>query len=60
MKRVPSVGEIVTLKGIRGQIRLLYKNAPHIAAIVFPQDIGYCKGRKYDDWAINKTKAVKA
>lgn len=49
-----AIGKIVKYRGIRGQIRLIYKDAPYVAVITFPQDVEGNKSRHYEDWPINQ------
>lgn len=49
-----AIGKIVKYRGIRGQIRLTYKDAPYVAVITFPQDVGRIASQYHEDWPINQ------
>lgn len=47
-----NIGDIVTYRGVRGQIRLLYADAPFVAVVTFPQDVGWVSSKMYEDWPV--------
>jgi len=48
------IGTVVTHKGIRGSVRHIYKDSPHVNVVAFPQDVGWVAARMYQDWPISE------
>lgn len=48
------VGEIVKRGNVRGQIILIYENAPYVLVCTFPQDVGWIDSLMYQTWEIKE------
>jgi len=52
------IGDVVVRDEVRGQVRNFYTDAPYVAIITFPQDVGGNEGRHYEDWPIKEIEKV--